>query len=213
MFLPKSRNSYFAPFFCFVLLLGFLSPIFAQQNSDTLRLDNSIYAAMQDSAKTTPEKSLVRKEHSPSKALWMSAVLPGLGQGYNKQYWKIPIIYALGGTTTYFAITNYREAQKFKDEYKRRDSKDSANFDPSYINYPNESIYNLYNAYNKNFQLMIVLTSVVYVLNLVDAYVFAHLFTFDISDEISMQITPAVNYSSVFFSREPEVGFSIKLKF
>ena len=57
------------------------------------------------------------KPHSAKKASTLSAILPGAGQVYNKQAWKIPIIYAGAGAVTYFAVTNYKNAIKFKNEY------------------------------------------------------------------------------------------------
>jgi hypothetical protein len=60
------------------------------------------------------------KAHSAKKASYLSAFLPGAGQVYNKQAWKIPIIYAGAGAVTYFAITNYQNSIKFKTEYYNR---------------------------------------------------------------------------------------------
>ncbi|HIW88235.1 MAG TPA: hypothetical protein IAC47_08225, partial [Candidatus Onthomorpha intestinigallinarum] len=58
--------------------------------------------------------------HSPKKATILSAVLPGAGQVYNKQAWKVPVIYAIGAGVTYFAVTNYNNSVKFKNEYYNR---------------------------------------------------------------------------------------------
>ncbi|MEM9680813.1 MAG: DUF5683 domain-containing protein, partial [Bacteroidota bacterium] len=57
---------------------------------------------------------------SPSRAAFYSAVLPGLGQAYNKKYWKIPIVYAALGTGVYFYIQNNNEFNRYRDAYKRR---------------------------------------------------------------------------------------------
>jgi hypothetical protein len=57
------------------------------------------------------------KKHSPRKASTLSAILPGAGQVYNKQAWKIPIIYAGAGVATYLAVSNYQNTLKFKNEY------------------------------------------------------------------------------------------------
>ncbi len=129
-------------------------------------------------------------KHSPTKALLYSAVLPGLGQVYNKQAWKIPIIYVAGGAVTYLAVTNYQGAQKFKKEYQLRINETQQGRNPEYSNFPDESIYNLYYAYQKNFELSIIGGIVVYALNIVDAFVYGHLFTYDISPNLSMQLTP-----------------------
>ena len=57
---------------------------------------------------------------APSKAAFYSAVLPGLGQAYNKKYWKIPIVYAALGTGVYFYKMNDKQYNRYRDAYKRR---------------------------------------------------------------------------------------------
>ena len=76
---------------------------------ETVKKDSTSDSLAADSLSAVPQ-------HSPTKAMWMSAVLPGLGQVYNKQAWKIPIIYAGAAGVTYFAITNYQGREKFKNE-------------------------------------------------------------------------------------------------
>ena len=65
---------------------------------------------------------------APARAAFYSAVLPGLGQAYNKKYWKIPIVYGAIGTGVYFYTTNDREYQRFRDAYKERLDRMSAEF-------------------------------------------------------------------------------------
>ena len=57
---------------------------------------------------------------SPARAAFYSAVLPGLGQAYNKKYWKIPIVYAGLGVGLYFYIDNNKEYNRYREAYKRR---------------------------------------------------------------------------------------------
>lgn len=68
-------------------------------------------------------------QHSPHKATIYSAIIPGLGQAYNKKYWKIPVIYGLTGVLTYFAIDNNKEYVVYKDAYKWRLDDNSATVD------------------------------------------------------------------------------------
>ncbi len=130
------------------------------------------------------------KAHSPKRATAYSAILPGLGQVYNHQAWKIPIIYALGATTTYVAVYNYQNSQKFKTEYYNRIEGRSDELLADYANYSDESILSLHQAYDKNFQLGIMLTAAVYLLNIVDAMVYGHLFDFNINDDLAGRIVP-----------------------
>ena len=60
------------------------------------------------------------KEHSPSKAALYSAVLPGLGQVYNKKYWKLPLVYGAIGTGVYIVVWNQDYFSEFRDAYRIR---------------------------------------------------------------------------------------------
>lgn len=152
-------------------------------------------------------------EHSPTKALWMSAVLPGLGQVYNRQAWKIPIIYAGAAAVTYFAVTNYQGRERFKKEYINRQNGNTDDLLERYQNYPDANIYSLYQSYNRNFQLSLIIGGVVYALNIIDAYVYAHLFDFEITDDVSMSIRPNVEYFSMPGFSTPATGLTLQVRF
>ena len=81
---------------------------------------------------------------------------------------------------------------KFKKEYLYRVNNDGATQLAGYANYPTSNIYNLYQSYNQYFQLSIIVGAVFYGLNLIDAYVFGHLFDYDISDDISLRASPTM---------------------
>lgn len=137
------------------------------------------------------QSTTVAKEHSATKALLWS-LLPGAGQVYNHQAWKIPIIYTAFAGVGYFIYTNGTNMVKFKKEYLYRVNNDGATQWAAYANYPTSNIYNLYQAYNKNFQLSVIIAAAFYGLNLIDAYVFGHLFDYDISDDISLRAAPTM---------------------
>lgn len=134
---------------------------------------------------------VVPREHSASKALLLS-LIPGGGQIYNGQAWKVPVIYGAFAGMGYFIHYNYTRMAMFKDEYLYRvnhnDSPDLAD----YASYPTSNIYSLYNSYNRDFQLMVIITVGIYALNLIDAYVFGHLYDFQIDDNLSMGFSPGV---------------------
>lgn len=146
---------------------------------------------------TASEKQVDVSTHSPSAALWKSAIIPGWGQIYNRQAWKVGIIYGGAAVATYLGIDNYRNAQKFKTEYINRNEGNTAELLPEYINYPDQNIYNLYQAYEKNFQLSIIAGVAIYALNLIDAYCYGHLFDFQINDDLSLRLTPMVESYNV----------------
>lgn len=133
--------------------------------------------------------------HSPTKALVLSAVLPGAGQVYNRQAWKIPIIYGALGGVAYYTYTNYTQMKYYKDEYLYRMSHSDATQypdDPSIAATPTSNIYNMYETYNKTFQLSVIISVAVYGLNILDAYVYGHLFDFQITDDLTLNLTPSV---------------------
>ena len=129
--------------------------------------------------------------HSANRALLLS-LLPGAGQVYNHQAWKVPIIYGAFATVGYFIHYNYTRMDMFKTEYLYRVNNDGATQLEGYESYPTNNIYNLYNSYNRNFQLMVIIAAGVYALNLIDAYVFGHLFDFQIDDNLAMSLSPSV---------------------
>ena len=143
----------------------------------------------------TPQQAV--STHSANTALWKSAVIPGWGQIYNRQAWKVGIIYGGAAVATYFGVTNYRNAQKFKTEYINRNEGNTTDLLPDYASYPDENIYNLYQAYEKNFQLSIIAGVAIYALNLIDAYCYGHLFDFQINDDLSLRLIPTVETYNV----------------
>lgn len=152
------------------------------------------------------------KPHSAKKASTLSAILPGAGQVYNKQAWKIPIIYAGAGAVTYFAVTNYKNAIKFKNEYYNRIEGNTADLLTDYAKYSDESILSLYDAYNKNFQLSLVIGAAVYLLNIIDAMVYGHLYEFNIDDNLSARISPFYLPPTNFTTHNFGINLSIQIK-
>lgn len=131
------------------------------------------------------------KSHSSTKAVLLSAILPGAGQAYNKKYWKIPIIYAGLGVLIYSIDFNSKNYRTFKNAYLARTDDDSLTTD-DYPRFTAENLRSLFEYYRRNRDLCYILTGAVYVLNVLDAYVDAELFHFDISDDLSMNSTPFI---------------------
>lgn len=159
----------------------------------------------------TIESTSVVEPHSPNKALYLS-LLPGMGQIYNHQAWKLPIIYALMGGLSYWSYSCYGDMKMFRDEYLLRVNGGMPELE-GYTGYANTSIYNLYLSNNQYFQLGIVLTVLVYGLNLLDAYVYGHLFDFQIDEDLSLSVAPSllpVPYASMGVA--PSMGISLSFK-
>lgn len=155
--------------------------------------------------------SIVNLHHSPKKAALYSAVCPGLGQLYNKKYWKIPVIYAGFTTFGYFIVNNSKNYIEYRDAYVFRTDGDSTTID----NYPRYTVDNLKyvkNYYRRNLEMTIIFTTAFYILNIIDASVDAHLFTFDVSDDISMFLRPSLTPINPF-SPELMAGLKVTVKF
>jgi hypothetical protein len=156
------------------------------------------------------------KDHSPTKASIYSAVLPGLGQAYNKKYWKIPIIYAGFGVMIYFIVTNTQEYKLYKEAYVYTANNDSVPTDNPYVGkYTLDQLEDGMNTYRKWRDISYIVTGLWYVLNVLDANVDAHLFTYDISDDLSLKWQPTVTLPPLQqFSSQPQTaGIRITLNF
>lgn len=131
------------------------------------------------------------KEHSPKKAALMSAVLPGLGQAYNKKYWKIPIIYGAIGTSIFFAVSNNSDYNDFRNALKARVDNDPNTIDKYEGIMSVQNLESNLNFHQRNRDLAIIIAGVFYVLNIIDATVDAHLFSFPKNDNLSLNLKPS----------------------
>lgn len=133
---------------------------------------------------------------SPSKAAFYSAILPGLGQIYNKRYWKVPLVYGAIGTGLYFYITNKDQYHRYRNAYKRRlagfHDDEFYDIDGSGINEGNpdvsmDALRRAQEYYQRYKDLSLLITIGLYALNIIDANVDAHLKQHNISDELTLR--------------------------
>ncbi len=158
-------------------------------------------------------KSEEPKPHSISKAAVYSAVLPGLGQAYNRKYWKIPIIYAGFGVIGYFVISNNKEYRQYNEAYIYQANGETYPIDNPYVGrYTLTQLEDAMDYYRRNRDLSYIIGGVWYVANILEAYVDAHFFEYDISEDLTMKISPAV--SPLPMARQQSApGIKISLKF
>ena len=153
------------------------------------------------------------KTHSVGKAAIYSAVLPGLGQAYNKKYWKIPIIYAGFGVLGYFVVMNNNEYKEFKEAYIYVANGDTVPTENPYVTkYSQQQLKDAMDYYRRNRDLSIIIGALWYTLNILEAYVDAHFYDYEISDDLTMSIRPTTNY---YFASPagPAPGIKVSLKF
>lgn len=115
-----------------------------------------------------------------------AAICPGLGQIYNKKYWKLPILYAGLGTAIYFIAFN----QHYYNYYNKL--LDQINANPSNSIYSASEVSSIITYYHNDRDLSIIIAVGVYMISIVDANVDAQLMGFNVSDDISMRFTPAL---------------------
>lgn len=127
---------------------------------------------------------------SPRKASLYS-ILPGAGQLYNKKYWKIPIIYAGIGTSLYAAKKNNDNYLTYLNALNSRS--DNEGETDQFENYSDSQLITIKNYYRKNRDLSYIIAVGIYLFSIVDATVDAHLFNFNVSDDLSLHIAPPIN--------------------
>lgn len=189
-------------------------PLFAQDTSrltpDTLRPSvvrkdsaHTATAARKDSVPPLPP----RIPHSPRKAAFYSAVLPGLGQAYNREYWKIPLVYAAMGISAGFFIGNFDYYREFRDAYRIRMDGNANTRDEYEGLYSDASLKVLRDAYRQYVDYSVLVFVLAYGLNIIDATVFAHLKDWNMSDDLSMRIVPKVlDNRAIGFSLQINIG-------
>jgi len=187
-----------------VLFFFILVSLFLFQLNDT--------AAQKSTFKTILPDSLFEKQHSPTKAAIMSACLPGLGQIYNKKYWKVPIVYAGLGVLGYFIVSNSQEYSKYKGAYIASVNNDTIGAYQDLVKkYTAEDLLGAREYYRRNLEISCLLTGLWYILNIVDAAVDAHLFTYNISKDLSLKVDPVLMDPGI--SRNVTSGIRLSLRF
>jgi hypothetical protein len=151
-----------------------------------------------------------QKYHSPKKATLMSAIVPGLGQIYNKKYWKLPIIYGGFAALIYSLDFNQSEYVRFRDAYKYRVDNNPATVDNYVGILRDDDLFALQKSYNRYRDLSVIGLGLLYVLNIVDASVDAHLFTFDVGDDLSFNIHPTI--INIANSNHYQTGLTLSIK-
>ncbi len=137
-------------------------------------------------------------EPNAKKSGMYSSILPGLGQAYNRQYWKLPLVYGILGTAGYFIKFNLDNYQKYRRAYVYSIDGDPATTS-EFTQYSSSDLKSLQDSYRKNLDLTVLLTALGYTIQIMDAVASAHLKNFDVSPDISMRMLPVVapNYIGV----------------
>ncbi|MBO0322123.1 hypothetical protein J0X14_07435 [Muricauda sp. CAU 1633] len=154
---------------------------------------------------------------APSKAAFYSAILPGLGQIYNKRYWKVPLVYGAIGTGIYVYSFNNTEYRRTRDAFKRRlagfedDEFFDINGDGSGPDVSDEALQDAQEARQRDRDLALVITIAMYALNIIDANVDAHLKQYNVDDNLSVDFKPYLDLNPM--TNQPNYGMALVVKF
>ncbi len=196
----------------------------AQEEENNTQASDSVQTALKKEGVSVVDTIKVKKKAinplAPSKAAFYSAVFPGLGQIYNKRYWKAPIVYAVMGTGIYAYIYNDDLYDRFRTAFKRRQAgfTDDEFYDLGAPNAPgsdpdfsDEALEDAQERYQEDRDLWLLITIGMYALNIVDANVDAHLKQFNVDDDLSMDFKPFLDLDPI--TAKPIYGMALTVKF
>ncbi|MCI4643029.1 MAG: DUF5683 domain-containing protein [Flavobacteriaceae bacterium] len=218
-------------YICFICLLCCSFSIRAQEavKKDSLVGSNTQSATVKIAAKKKDKNTLKSFDTgpytelnalAPSKAAFLSAVLPGLGQLYNKTYLRAPMVWAAIGTSAYVFKVNDNLYRRYRDAFKSRRAGfmndefydvNESGIVPGSPDLSDSALQDGQERYQKDRDLYLVVTIGLYALNIIDANVQAHLRQFNVNDQLSVTYTPFVERES--FSGKPYVGMSMKITY
>lgn len=189
-FIPSNKKVF--SYLLFLLISTVAAPHFSwsQTKDSLLVVDADIVDSSKFSKKTLEKISL----HNPRTATIRSAILPGLGQIYNKKYWKLPIVYAALGITGYIFVDNIKTYREYRKAFTIRynsslgDSTGYNELKDLYKVVQMESIRSARDQFRKYIDYSAIFFLVFWGLNVVDATVDAHLKAFDVSPDLSLKL-------------------------
>lgn len=185
-------------------LLCFGSAAAQQSGTDSMQVQEPVRTISDKEIKNKLGVGQADSFLSPKKIALFSSILPGLGQYYNRHYWKIPVIYAGVGAAIYFAndnLKNYNLYRKLSVAHEMGDQELIATSP-----YSREMVNLQRDYYRRNLDLTVLITVLGYGLQVIDAVVFAHLNNFDISDDLSLRAQPVL-------MPQGGIGMGLVLKF
>ena len=157
----------------YIFILFFTTTILFAQAPSNSKLKDSLASQILDPLR-------------PAKATFYSAVLPGLGQIYNKKYWKVPLVYGAIGTSMYFYIDKQKQYNIYRDEYKNRLAGNKS--DSEYLSRLSESqLMSAQKQSKRNSDLSLLCAVGFYALNIIDANIDASLSQFNVNNRLAFK--------------------------
>jgi len=197
---------------CTFIIFNFQFSIFnCYAQTDTLNLisKGSLSSTRVQQGSMQTNKSFQLKKHDPKTASWL-AIIPGAGQVYNKKYWKLPIVYGGLGATGFLIYYYADKTTLYRKEYVARMNENVEKQNPKLADLSTESVLEYRNFYRRNMEICIAACAIVYALSILDACVDAHLFYYDVSENLSLGVKPKINYNPVNGATTPCMGLVVK---
>ncbi|WP_296312714.1 DUF5683 domain-containing protein [Winogradskyella sp. UBA3174] len=193
----------------FLLLCLFsVSLSFSQKDKDSISLGENKELLLNNKLIKRADIDPLR----PSKAAFYSAILPGLGQAYNKKYWKIPLALGAVGTGVYFYVRNDKQFDRYRSAYKRRLAgfKDDEFYGPGETPLiSDDGLIRAQQQFRRNKEISLLVTIGLYALNIIDANVDAHLLQFNVDENLSL--SPHYQYNQM--ENTGDLGLTLNFKF
>ena len=170
-----------------------LVPVIAQTAIDTTNLpDSSKVDSIAQSVKRNVFVQFFKKDYpNPRKAMLLSLVLPGAGQAYNRKWWKIPIVYGALGGVGYWESVQIKVHRSLKRSYKALVDENPATIpDAEWADYDRVTLKANRDIAQKNLERSSLILGLMYLLAVTDAFVDAHMYSFDVSEDLSLQFCP-----------------------
>lgn len=199
--------------FVFSIVVVFLwtTPLFSQNETTSDSLSGQLKEHVVDTV------SAKKKPHSPHKATIYAMILPGLGQAYNKKYWKIPLVYAGIGVFAYLIKFNNTEYNEWSEAYYFVQANPGEDLpgneyvekygdDPDFLKANKD-------YYRRNRDLNWILMGVWYLLSVVDATVDAHLYSWEVDENLSLRLEPEIYNGFTNLNNKPAGGLKLSLRF
>lgn len=198
--------------FIIISLISLFSVIAQSDLKAQVETEDETKTFMTDEDLELEEKA--RARHSPKKAGFYALACPGLGHIYNKKYWKLPIVYGILGGMGFWVGTNIKDLNGYTNALKAQlgDPPDNT---ASYKGVSDVTqLRSRRDQFKNSMDLSIILTIVVYAIHVGDAVVDAHLFEYDVNEDITISLRPNVSSLSAFnASFAPHAGLSFVVNF
>lgn len=193
--------------FILLFFIGFLSEgIFAQK--DSLQIDTT---KTEKITSKKLKKNIVYDPLAPSKAAFYSAIFPGMGQIYNKKYWKAPIVWGALALPVYYYQINNSDYKRYRNAYKLRKNGLIDEFTVNGVEIVSiETLETAQEQLRENRDMSLLTGVILYILQIVEASVNAHLMQFNTDD--SLTIKPQLIFDPIRIET-PSIGLTFKYNF